>query len=43
MSKPQPAIHSSQGRIARKSPMPISPKLAAGLTTQFRMLGRCAV
>ena len=41
MSNPHPAIHCVQGRTARRRPMPISPKLASGVTIQFRMLGRC--
>jgi hypothetical protein len=42
MSKPHPAIHSFQGRMARSSPMPISPKPAFELKIQCRMLGRCS-
>ena len=41
ISNPQPAIHCVHGRTARRRPMPISPKLASGVTIQFRMLGRC--
>ena len=42
MLYPQPAIQVSHGRMARSSPIPISPKLTLGVMIQCRMLGRCS-